>query len=139
VTHYTEQPSTRGTTVTLVLYGLFLIWVYAEDVVSGTFEPSSLALVPAFGLVALPFAVLPLSKRRYHGITLTADTLRVGRASLPATGLSLVDGPPPPGTPLLGGAYGVPMGYDVVVVEGADKRQWRIATRRPAELSAALA
>jgi len=139
VTRYTEQPSTRGTTVTLALFGLFLVWLYAEDVVSGTFEPSTLALVPVFGLVALPFAVLPLSKRRYHSITLTDDALSVGRASLPAAGLSLVDGPPPPGTPLLGGAYGVPMGYDVVVVEGADRRQWRIATRRPAELRAALA
>ena len=137
-THYVERPSARGAVITVVVLVVGLVWSYlaADD---AELNARTIWLIPAFGLVALPFFGLSYSKRRYYSITLTDHTLTVGRAHLPAQGLRVHPGPPPTGTPLLGGAYGAPMGWATVVVTGADGRNWRVATRRPEEFTRALA
>ncbi|MBW3648875.1 MAG: hypothetical protein KY440_14095 [Actinobacteria bacterium] len=43
--------------------------------------------MPILGLVALPFVLLPLGKRRHHAIVLTHRELKVGRARLSTAGL----------------------------------------------------
>jgi hypothetical protein len=135
---YVERPSLRGTAVTVVLFAAVLAAIYLPDLIDGTLSARDLVIAPILGLVALPFAVLPWSKRRYHSITLTDDVLTVGRAQLPTRGLRVHEGDPPPGTPVLGGAFGEPLGWSTVVVVGQDGRPWRIATRRPAEFIRAL-
>ena len=133
---YQERPSLRGAGRTAVVFALFLAWVYVPHL--SEVRAADLWLIPAFGLVAAPFAAVSLSKRRYHSITLTDQWLTVGRVRMPATGVSADDGPAPAGTPLLCGAYAAPMGWRKVVVTGPDGRPWRVATKQPEQLLAAL-
>ena len=135
-TLYVERPSLRGAVVTAVVYVGGLLWTFlAAD---GPVTAASLWLIPVFGLVALPFFAVTFGKRRYNSITLTDGTLAVGRRRLSTQGLTVHPGPTPTGTPILGGSYGVPMGWGSIVVTGADGRNWRVATRRPEELTRAL-
>jgi hypothetical protein len=137
-TQYVERPSLRGAWVATGLYTALLLVTYVPVVRDGTFRASDLAVAPLLGLIVLPFVLLPLGKRRYHSILLHDGELVVGRARVSAAGLRPVHEPAGPGVPLLGGAYGVPMGWATVVVESAEGQRWRIATRRPQQLAAAL-
>jgi hypothetical protein len=135
---YDERPSIRSAAMVGALFAALVLGLFLPELAAGTFRASDLLLVPVTALVALPFAVLPLSRRRSHSITLTDDDLVVGRARVPARGLRVLEGPPPPGTPLLGGAQNTPLGWEEVTVQGADGRRWRIATQQPEEFTAAL-
>ena len=135
---FVDRPSPRAAVITGAVFVAFLLWLFLPRVVDGTLRASDLWLVPVFGLVTLPFLAVTLGKRRYGSITLTDDELTVGRARLPVRGLRVHPGQAPRGTPLLGGAYGAPMGWSTVVLEGADGRYWRVATRRPEEFTRAL-
>ena len=137
-THHVERPSLRGAVVTAVVYVGGLLWTFLAAGDDAELNGTTVWLIPAYGLVALPFFAVTFGKRRYNSITLTDETLTVGRRRLSTEGLRVHPGPTPTGTPILGGSYGVPMGWGSIVVTGADGRNWRVATRRPEELTRAL-
>ena len=62
----------------------------------------------------------------------------MGRSHLSASGLRVHAGDAPTESPLLGGAYGVPLGWATVTVAGGDGRLWRVATRQPEEFTRAV-
>jgi hypothetical protein len=90
-----------------------------------------------FAVFSIP-GLVSFSKRRYHAIDLTSQTLRVGRDSLPVAGLTLA--PPDSGRPprLLGGASGVPMGMREVTFGGGDGERYRVAVLDPEAFLTAL-
>lgn len=129
---YEEQPSLRLTKVTLSVYAALLLAVFVPPALSSELRAGDLVLAPVLFLPFLPVAVLPLSKRRYSAVRVTDEHLIVGRSRLPLAGLTVTE--PAPGAPLLGGAYGAPLGWRLVGLLGADGRPWAVATKRPGEL-----
>ncbi|MFD0417415.1 hypothetical protein [Streptomyces sp. NPDC127108] len=98
-----------------------------------------------FLLLLLPCLAVPISKRIYHRIEIDAATLRVGRERLPLTDIdpasvrAAAQGQLPSANPrLMGGAWGVPMGMDTVVIATRRGEFLTVATRDRAAFLHAL-
>ncbi|GII29550.1 hypothetical protein [Planotetraspora mira] len=122
------------------IWAVVMVWSF-WDYRSRTGEvplDALLVLGPLFFAVFSIPGLVSYSKRRYHTITLTPQTLRVGRDSLPVAGLTLES--PDSGKPprLLGGASGVPMGMREVVFGGRGGERYLVAVLDPDAFLAAL-
>lgn len=99
-------------------------------------------LGPLFLLIFSIPGLTSYSKRRYHSITLTEETLRVGRETVRTAdidpGPHAEEGAEPARVRLMGGAYDVPLGMDSVVIKTRQGDYLQIATRHPERLSQAL-
>ncbi|GAA4578722.1 hypothetical protein GCM10023194_02290 [Planotetraspora phitsanulokensis] len=118
----------------LMIWSFWDHWARTGEVDVGAF----LVLGPLFFAVFSIPGLVSYSKRRYHTITLTSRTLRVGRDALPVEGITL--DPPDSGRPprLVGGASGVPMGMREVILGGPGGERYLVATLDPEAFLAAL-
>ncbi|ARX85586.1 DUF3093 family protein [Streptomyces alboflavus] len=104
-----------------------------------------------FLLLLLPCLAVPISKRIYHRIEIDATTLRVGRERLPLTDIdpasvrAAAQGQLPTAPQhtaanprLVGGAWGVPMGMDTVIIATRRGEFLTVATRDRAAFLQAL-
>ncbi|GAA4568282.1 hypothetical protein [Planotetraspora kaengkrachanensis] len=123
-----------GAWAVLMIWSFWDHWARTGEVDVGAL----LILGPLFFAVFSIPGLVSYSKRRYHTITLTSGTLRVGRDTLPVEGITL--DPPDSGRParLLGGAPGVPMGMREVVLGGSGGERHLVATGHPEAFLAAL-
>jgi hypothetical protein len=140
---YRELPGRMGLWfgVPWAAWAVLMIWSFWDHWArTGEIPVGALLILgPLFFAVFSIPGLVSFSKRRYHAITLTSRTLRVGRDSLPVAGLTLAS--PDSGTPprLLGGASGVPMGMRSAELGGSGGERYRVATLDPEAFLAALA
>lgn len=106
-----------------------------------------LAVSALFLLLLIPCLGVPISKYMFHRIKVDGETLRVGRETLALADLdvrSICSQRTPSTEPnfnelggnlrnprLVGGAWGVPLGMDSVVISTRNGEKLRIATRDP--------
>ncbi|KUF17554.1 hypothetical protein AT728_09015 [Streptomyces silvensis] len=134
--YYVERPAKTWSVICVVTYlaGMAYMGVGAlPDDLGVWLGLGALFLLPLGGCLAVP-----LSKLVHHRIDLDARTLRVGRERLPLDTLdpgsvraALTGTAPDPGRParLVGGAWGVPLGMDGVVLATRGGEHLTIATR----------